>query len=119
MAAAPGLDEVCSSRRSGRRTVWGPPSGRRCPRRLVGTERDGVHRGGTERAMTAEPLRPSLFPVGTAPLPTPHAGCERRFRLRAEYIQRLADFNAAAARHRMVAQVGMRGPAEDASWRNV
>jgi hypothetical protein len=66
--------------------------------------------------VTAELLR---FPADPTAAPATPVDCRERFRLRAEHIQRLADFNAAAARHRMVAQVGMHGAAADASWRNV
>ena len=69
--------------------------------------------------MTAGPLRspataPSLHIVPRGPV-----DCEQRFRLRAEYIERLAEFNAAAARHQNISRVGMSGPAAEASWRNV
>ena len=46
------------------------------------------------------------------------ADCGERFRLRGEYIRRLAEFNEVAARHRMVMRAGMEGPAAEASWKN-
>lgn len=53
----------------------------------------------------------------TRQTPLTTADCGERFRLRQEYIRCLAEFNQAAANHRLVKRVGMRGPAADASWR--
>lgn len=46
------------------------------------------------------------------------AVCAERFRLRAEYIERLAEFNEIAGPHAMVVRSGLEGPAAEESWRS-
>jgi hypothetical protein len=71
----------------------------------------------------AEVFRPSssiFAPASVATRNTAydgHADCGDRFRLRADYIHRLAEFNEVAARHRIVVRTGLEGPAAEASWR--
>jgi hypothetical protein len=43
--------------------------------------------------------------------------CGERYLLRAEYIERLAEFNQAAARQRLAA--GMQGTGAEKAWRNL
>jgi hypothetical protein len=45
------------------------------------------------------------------------ACCAECFRLRGDYIRRLAEFNEAAARHQAVVCASMDGPATRSSWR--
>jgi hypothetical protein len=42
--------------------------------------------------------------------------CGENRQLRQEYIEELAAFNAAAARHRLAIRVGMQGPSFESSW---
>ena len=63
-------------------------------------------------------FKPTLQPAvgresGAGQLPP----CDEKFRLKAEYIRRLAEFNEVSRRHKSVVRAGLQGRAAEESWR--
>ena len=70
-------------------------------------------------------MPPFFRPVTSVPLPLPamqdsaceFVGCGDNRALRQEYIDRLSEFNQAAARHNAILRAGVGGAAFENSWR--
>ena len=66
---------------------------------------------------TPQTSRATLTAFSGAAMGVSPADCGERFRLRAEYTRRLAEFNAASTRLRMVARTERQGRAVEAACR--